>query len=85
MSINQEKVLTTSLQSIELSNLRPGSSALLIDVPEHPLLYTLGLRPGKIIQSLGYQLFGGPLMIKTGERQVAIGKKIAENIMVTII
>ncbi len=85
MSICQEKVLTASLQSISLSNLKRGTSALVIDVPEHPLLYALGLRPGKVIQGLGRQLFGGPLMVKTGERQVAIGKKIAEKIIVTII
>ncbi len=58
---------------------------MVIDVPEHPLLYLLGLRPGKVIQCLGCQLFGGPLMVKTGERQVAISKKIAEKIMVSII
>ncbi len=85
MSICQEKVLTASLQSISLSSLRKGTSAMVIYVPEHPLLYSLGLRPGKEIQCLGCQLFGGPLMVKTGERQVAIGKKIAEKIIVTII
>ncbi len=85
MSVCQEKVLTSSLQSINLSSLAVGASALVVDVPEHPLLYSLGLRPGKVVQCRGCQLFGGPLMVRTGDRQVAIGKKIAEKIIVNII
>ena len=85
MSICQERELDSNIQSINLSSLAPGSSALVVSIPEHPLLYSLGLRPGKIIQCCGCQLFGGPLMIKTGDRQVALSKIIAEKIIVEII
>jgi Fe2+ transport system protein FeoA len=85
MPICQEKLINASLQSINLSNLPVGTSALVIDVPEHPLLFSLGLRPGKMVQARGFQLFGGPLMVKTGERQVAIGKLIADKIIVNVI
>ncbi len=85
MSVCQERELNSNLQSINLGSLAPGSSARLVSIPEHPLLYSLGLRPGKIIQCCGCQLFGGPLMIKTGDRQVALSKIIAEKIIVDII
>ncbi len=51
MPICQEKLINASLQSINLSNLPVGTSALIIDVPEHPLLFSLGLRPGKMVQA----------------------------------
>lgn len=85
MSLCQEKELNLNIQSAKLSSLGPGSSAMVVSIPEHPLLYSLGLRPGKIIQCCGCQLFGGPLMIKTGDRQVALSKIIAEKIIVEII
>ncbi len=86
MAVCLEKELSPTVNnSTSLKCLDPGSSALVISVPDHPLLYALGLRPGKIVQCRGCQLFGGPLMIKTGERQVALSKKLAENIMVNVI
>lgn len=85
MSVSQEKLIDSSRRSINLNCLAPGSSALIDSVPEHPLLYALGLRPGKIVQCRGCQLFGGPVLIKTGDRQVALSLKIAETITVNII
>ena len=81
----QEKEISSAGPCIRLSSLPPGQRALVISVPEHPLLYSLGLRPGKVVQCRDCQLFGGPLLIKTGDRQVALGKKIAEEITVNLI
>lgn len=85
MSACQEKELNSNIESINLNSLARGSSALVVSVPEYPLLYSLGLRPGKLVQYCGCQLFGGPLLIKTGDRQVALSKNIAEKIMVDLI
>ena len=85
MSICKERELSPITKNTNLSSMASGSSALVVSIPEHPLLYSLGLRPGKIIECCGCQLFGGPLMIKTGDRQVALSKIIAEKIIVEII
>ncbi len=85
MSYNRNKELNYSMSRVSLCSLKPGSSAVVITVPEHPLLSSLGLRPGKKVQCRGRQLFGGPLLIETGERQVALGMKIAEKVMIDLV
>lgn len=83
MSFCREIELTLPQDKIiNLNCLSPGEKALVTNIPEHPLLHALGLRPGKVVESLGCQLFGGPLMIKAGDRRVAIGKRIADEITV---
>jgi ferrous iron transport protein A len=81
----ENKLSGSPYNTISLSSLAQGGRARVIDIPEHPLLYALGLRPGKVVESQGCQLFGGPLMIKVGDRKVAIGKKIANEITVITI
>ncbi len=74
-----------SLQNIiSLTELPRGSRGVITDVPENPLLYPLGLRPGKELQCQGFQLFGGPLLVKVGERQIALSRPIAEKITVAL-
>lgn len=77
-----KKINLTQYNEINLSCLALGERAMVTAIPEHPLLHALGLRPGKVVESRGCQLFGGPLMIKAGDRKVAIGKKIADKITV---
>jgi ferrous iron transport protein A len=81
----QEKKNSVSMKNITLTRLDMGGNAIVVDVPEYPLLNSLGLRPGKAIQACGRQFFGGPIMIKAGERQVAVGKNIAEKIIVKVV
>ena len=80
--IRSEMDYLASGGSINLSELSKGEDAILVSIPEHPLLYSFGLRPGKMVQCCGYQLFGGPLLVKVGSRQIALGKKLAAQIKV---
>lgn len=65
-----------------LNELAPGERAVIVSVPDNPLIYPLGLRPKKSIYCLGRQLFGGPVLVKVGERQVALSRILAEKIKV---
>ncbi len=80
--------LTTTLAEQQvncrsLNELAPGERAVIISVPDNPLIYPLGLRPNKSLYCLGRQLFGGPVLVKVGDRQVALSRILAEKIVVS--
>lgn len=74
-------LLQKTLPLIELS---PGIQGTIMEVPENPLMYPLGLRPGKGIFCKGCQLFGGPLLVKVDDRQIALSRLLAEKIIVSL-
>ncbi len=71
-------------KTIPLIDLSPGMKGTIAAVPENPLMYPLGLRPGKDILCKGCQLFGGPLLVKVDDRQIALSRLLAEKIIVIL-
>ncbi len=71
-------------EAFSLNQLSRGSKGVIVSVPENPLMFPLGLRPGKEFQCLGHQLFGGPLLVKVGDRQIALSRAIADKIKVAL-
>ncbi len=79
MSLQEKQEQNT----LSLAKLPAGASGIIISVPDNPLMYPLGLRPGKELQCRGHQIFGGPLLIRIGDRQIALSRTIAENVIVS--
>lgn len=52
-------------------------------VPKASLLPSLGIYPKSIIRKNYTYGFGGPVVLNVGSREIAIGKDIAENILVS--
>ena len=72
--------VTTS--SKKLNELQPGQQGVIRSVPEHSLLAPLGLRKGKNVKILIRQPFGGPMIVKIAEREVALSLELAKKIEV---
>ncbi len=51
-------------------------------LPKIPLLHSLGIFEGLSTVVNSKMPFGGPIIITVGKRQVALGKEVAEKIMV---
>ncbi len=72
----------TLQKEIPLTELPTGSNGVIINVPDNPLMYPLGLRPGKQVSSRGSQLFGGPVLVKVGDRQIAVSRPLANEVII---
>ena len=70
-------------EPIQLNRLDYGCNGTIIQTPKNPLMHALGLRPGKKVCNCGYQLFGGPMIVKIEERQVALNKQILKHIYIS--
>ena len=70
----EEKVRMTILE------LNPGQKAEIVSLPTHALLAPLGLRKGKKVEVKARQPLGGPVIVDTGSRQVALDRKLAKQI-----
>ncbi|MBB5022512.1 FeoA family protein [Desulfurispira natronophila] len=58
------------------------SSYTLTAIPTHPLLSSLGLRQGSQVSIVSRQPLGGPIVIRLGQRCLAIARDIAEQIQI---
>ena len=82
MALKVEDLKSNFQSRISLPDIPEGSNGLIIEVPDLPLLASLGIRKGKILQCLGCQLFGGPMIVKVGDRQIALSRRVAKQILV---
>jgi Fe2+ transport system protein FeoA len=53
-----------------------------VSIPDHPLLDSLGICSDAVITVENKYKFGGPVLLKIDTATVAIGKDIAEQILV---
>lgn len=65
-----------------LDMLSPGKQAVIVSVPKHSLLAPLGLRKGKKVVFKGKQPWGGPIVVAIDHRNVAIARKLAQEITI---
>ncbi|MDG5788038.1 FeoA family protein [Evansella sp. AB-P1] len=52
------------------------------EVPNNQLLTSLGVTVGLVTTIVSKMPLGGPILIHVGKRQVALGKEIADHIIV---
>lgn len=67
-------------QLLTLEQLCPKQEGRICELPDNPLLPSLGFRPGKPLQTLTRQQFGGPLVIKLNGRCAAISRSLARQV-----
>ncbi|HHX71066.1 MAG: FeoA family protein [Miniphocaeibacter sp.] len=66
-----------------LYNVKANNNYVIDKVPNANLLPCLGIYPKSIVSKKYRYRLGGPVILVTGNREVAIGKDIAENIIVS--
>ncbi|MGX8796656.1 FeoA family protein [Fusibacter sp. JL298sf-3] len=67
---------------MSLYELGKETTCLVLEVPDEVLLQSLGLRAQMTVTVLTRQPFGGPVVVKLRNRNIAIDKHIAEKIKV---
>lgn len=76
-------------KQITLRQMQPGQSGIVFQIQGgHGLinrLNALGIRPGQKIIKTGSTLMRGPVTIKVGNAQVAIGFGMADKIIVELV
>ena len=65
-----------------LKELKEKQEGIIVKTPSNSMLASLGLRPGKKISVIAKEIFNGPLICKVDERNVALTRKMANDIMV---
>lgn len=73
----------TRTDVIPLSYAPAGVSGIITDVPEHPLLSPLGIRPGKFISVEARCMLGGPIALTVDGRTSAVHRSLAGKIMIS--
>ncbi len=73
--------------SVPLSELEPGCNAVIVEVSDHdPELLRYfgkrGLRPGIVVRVTAVEPFDGPVTLRVGSRQCALGREVARFLRV---
>lgn len=61
---------------------KDNSQYVITNAPDYGILKSLGITKNTTIQKVFTHKLGGPVLIKVGSSEIAIGKDIAEKIMV---
>ena len=67
-------------EEISLADCRIGEAGVITQIPDCQLLAPLGLRPGKYVRLRARQSCGGPLVVQTAGRKVAVDRDLADAI-----
>ncbi len=59
-----------------------NEKGVICHLPTDPLLCCLGFRPGKCLQMIAKQKFGGPLVVKINGRCVALSRSLAKQVKI---
>lgn len=68
-----------------LYNLDKKDKCTIVSLPNVGLLESLGIRKGLNVSIKNKQPLGGPVVLQTGTRSIAIGREIASKIVVEVI
>ncbi|NLN14404.1 MAG: ferrous iron transport protein A [Tissierellia bacterium] len=66
-------------------SLNKDTSCRIVSIPNVSLLESLGIRKGIKVKLKNKQPLGGPVVVQMGTRNIAIGRDIANQIMVEVI
>lgn len=73
---------------VSLSKMQSGRQAKVVEIQGGETvtarLSALGLRPGKIVTKISSMLWRGPVTIQVGSTRVAIGRGMADKIIVEL-
>lgn len=76
------------MDKIDLTRLNQGQTAVIIDIRGgyglSRRLETMGIKPGVMITKVSSQLMSGPITLRVGNSQIAIGFGMAKKIIVNI-
>jgi ferrous iron transport protein A len=71
---------------IELSQMKEGEKGKVVEIQEKKgviqKLDALGLRLGVVVTKVSSQFLGGPVTLRVGNTQIAIGRRVAKRIIV---
>jgi len=71
---------------MSVADLKKGESAVFLSIHGgwgmKRRLEAMGIRPGVMLTKISDQLFGGPIIIRVGQMELAIGQGMARRIMV---
>ncbi|OPJ55827.1 FeoA family protein [Alkalithermobacter paradoxus] len=68
-----------------LYGLKKNQKCTIEEMPSNALLQSLGLRKGIEVSVTSKQPFGGPIVVKIGNRSIAVDKNIAQNISIKVV
>ena len=76
------------MDKTDLTQLNQGQTAVIIDIRGgyglSRRLETMGIKPGVMITKVSSQLMRGPITLRVGNSQIAIGFGMAKKIIVNI-
>lgn len=67
---------------MQLSNCKCHSNCIIKSIPNDCLLQSLGVCEGLRTSVFSKMPLGGPVLIKVGKRKVALGREIADKIII---
>ncbi len=62
--------------------MKPSQEGVIAQIPDIPLLHSLGLRTGKLCRFVTRHPFKGPVIVLVGGRQIAIDRATASSILI---
>ncbi|HHT64991.1 MAG: FeoA family protein [Caldicoprobacterales bacterium] len=68
--------------SDNLYHVEKGKEYIVVDTPDLKLLSSMGVFEGVKIRKENIYKFGGPVSVSLATRKIAIGKEVAEKILV---
>lgn len=75
-------------EEVSLSNMKVGQEGVIVKInggkERTSRLSTLGIRVGERVKKISQQAMRGPVIVKVGKSQVAIGFGMASNILVKV-
>ncbi len=84
-AVEERSLVTESCfrsKACPLDQLEAGEAGIISSLTYHPLFPVLGLRVGKKVRVGARQPFGGPLLMESGDRRVALDRRLAGDIEV---
>ncbi|ADU31045.1 FeoA family protein [Evansella cellulosilytica] len=70
---------------MQLYQCKGSTKCIIKKLPKACILQSLGICEGLNISVYSKAPFGGPVLIQAGRRKVALGKEVANNIMVEVV
>ncbi|NLV92181.1 MAG: ferrous iron transport protein A [Firmicutes bacterium] len=74
--------IISDTRKMRLYDARKNSCCKVVSSPDHPLLDSLGICPDSLVVVKNKYAFGGPVLLQVDTATIALGKLIAQQILV---
>ncbi|HEY8421113.1 MAG TPA: FeoA family protein [Thermoclostridium sp.] len=78
--MKKSKISSETTQSIYYAE--DNTQCIITDTPDYSILKSLGIVKNASVKKVFTHKLGGPVLVRVGSREIAIGKDIAVRIMV---